>query len=137
MYLKVSGICFLYAISFNTLAADTASADVDLEKKLSEYEQRLEALEQEAENKTAPRDRNQVTGNLFNPAISVILDDTDGQIKGIKGRMRGASGKAGHRVLDGQGRVREDPEVPEIELNVCPAFLDEVGQFLHGGLHQR
>ncbi len=47
MYLKVSGICFLYAISFNTLAADTASADVDLEKKLSEYEQRLETLEQE------------------------------------------------------------------------------------------
>ena len=74
MYLKVSGICFLYAVSVNTLAADTAGADLELEKKLSEYEQRIEALEQEANNKAAPQDRNQVTGNLFNPAISVILD---------------------------------------------------------------
>jgi hypothetical protein len=66
------------ALAFNVVSA-YGDEDIDsLKKQLSEYEQRLQQLEQDRDTTTTTHltnpARKQVKGNAFNPAISVILD---------------------------------------------------------------
>jgi hypothetical protein len=71
----------LVCVAFLNIAVARAATDIDaLNKKLDDYEQRIESLERKgAESSRAtsqPVDysRRKTTNNLFNPAISVILD---------------------------------------------------------------
>ena len=66
------------AMAFNAVSA-YADEDIDsLKKQLSDYEERLQQLEQDRDATTTTHltnpARKQVKGNAFNPAISVILD---------------------------------------------------------------
>ena len=68
------------AVSMNVAVAYGATDIEELNKKLEEYEQRIESLEgQQAEDRlsgstASEYSRRKTTNNQFNPAISVILD---------------------------------------------------------------
>jgi hypothetical protein len=70
-----SGLQIMMAcvITFTTAVAHGDEELDKLKQQLGEYEQRLEQLEQNAPAVTVDR---KVTGNAFNPAISVIIDGT-------------------------------------------------------------
>jgi hypothetical protein len=68
------------AVSINMAIAHGATDTDELNKKLDEYEQRIESLERKdaetrrAQNNTTDYSRRKTTNNQFNPAISVIID---------------------------------------------------------------
>lgn len=72
MKISILQSTILCALCFHPIVA-TSATDEDLNKKIEAMEQRLEAVENQPDEKPVPSSY-QVSSNDFNPAISVILD---------------------------------------------------------------
>ena len=79
--MNITGVrtALVCAVTMNMTFAHGSSDLDELNKKLDEYEQRIEALERKDAEATrthgaAEYSRRKTTNNQFNPAISVIID---------------------------------------------------------------